>query len=245
MRGISSLLFGPQRGDWIYIGGTAGRQKTGEQSRNCQHQTGSEQRERIARTYIVQDLSQDAARGQGKQNSDANGERGLHRALAHDQSEDVLPMGTERHPNADLPRPACYRISLYPVDTDDRQQQRNATKHAEKNRPQLHDPKAWRFLNQIDIRTHLQQGQVRIDLTKRLPKRRHHRDYGVPIRRADADMKIDLAVVSLSQGHKQSTNDRVVLDVVSMFANHTDDLQIVRRAVLWRLGVRSEERRVG
>jgi len=35
------------------------------------------QRERIARTYIIQDLGQDAPRGQRKQNSDGNGERGL------------------------------------------------------------------------------------------------------------------------------------------------------------------------
>src|SRR5213082_1253267 len=237
MRGISSLLFGPQRGDWIYIGGTAGRQKTGEQSRNCQHQTGSEQRERIARTYIVQDLSQDSARGQGKQNSDANGERGLHRALAHDQSEDVLAMCAERHSNADLARPARHRISLYPIDTDDRQQQRNATKHPEKNRAQLNDPKIWRFLHQIDVRSHLQQGQVWVNLAERLPKHRHHRDYSVSIFCPDPNVKINLAVVALGQRHKQPANNGVVLDVVPMFADDTDDLQVVRRAILWRLGI--------
>jgi len=161
----------------------------------------------------------------------------LHRALAHDQREDVLAMCAQRHPNPDLACPACHRVSLYPIDTDDRQQQSNATKHAEKNRPQLNDPKVWRFLHQIDIRTHLEQGQVGIDLAERLAKRRHHRDYGMPILRADANVKIDLAVVTLGQGHKQPANNGVVRDVVPMFADHTDDLQIVRRTILWWLGI--------
>src|SRR4029077_16520591 len=74
---VSRPLFRAQGGDWIDVGGAAGGQKTGKQRRNRQHQTGSKQCERIARTYIIQDLGQDAPRGQRKQNSDGNGERGL------------------------------------------------------------------------------------------------------------------------------------------------------------------------
>src|SRR5438477_9622858 len=237
MRGISCLLFGPQRGDWVYVGGTAGGQKTGEQSRNCQHQTGSEQRERIARTHIIQNLGQDTACGQGKENADGDGKRGLHRSLAHDQSEYILAMCAERHSNADLARPARHRISLYPIDTDDRQQQGNATKHPEKNRTQLNDPKVWRFLHQIDVRRQPQHGQVRIDLVQRLTNRWHNRDYSTPIMSADTNVKINLAVIALGQRHKQPANNGVVLNVVPMFADHTYDLQIVRRTILWWLSI--------
>src|SRR4029077_19456370 len=75
------------------------------------------------------------------------------------------------------------------------------------------------------------------DLAERLPKRRHNRDYGTSISCPDANMKINLAVVALGQRHKQPANNGVVLDVVPMFADHTDDLQIVRRAILWWLSI--------
>src|SRR5207248_8711433 len=146
-------------------------------------------------------------------------------------------MCAKRHPNADLARPARHRISLYPIDTDDRQQQRNATKHPEKNCAQLNDPKIWRFLHQIDVRSHLQQGQVWVNLAERLPKRRHNCDYSTSILSADANVKINLAVVALGQRHKQPANNGVVLNVVPVFADHTDDLQIVRRTILWWLSI--------
>src|SRR5213076_2626721 len=80
-------------------------------------------------------------------------------------------MCAERHSNADLARPARHRISLYPIDTDDRQQQRNATKHPEKNCAQLNDPKIWRFLHQIDVRSHLPLLQMTpyVDLMEKSP----------------------------------------------------------------------------
>src|SRR4029077_11429243 len=84
---------------------------------------------------------------------------------------------------------------------------------------------------------HLQQRQVWINLAERLPKRRHHRDYGTSILSGGANGKINLAVVALGQRHKQPANNGVVLDVVPMFADDTDDLQVVRRAILWRLGI--------
>ena len=172
-----------------------------------------------------------------KQNSDGNGKRGLHRALAHDQSKDILAMRAERHANADLARPACHRISLYPINADDRQQQRDATKHPEENRAQFNDPKICRFLHQIDKRRHLQQGQVWINIAQRLPHRRNHGDNGTSILSAEANVQINVAVVALGERHKQPANNGVVLDIMPMFADHTDNLQIVRRAILRRLGV--------
>ena len=60
---IKVFLFRAQCGDWIHIGGAAGRNKTGEKRGHGKHYARNDQGERIARTYLIQNLGQDAAGG--------------------------------------------------------------------------------------------------------------------------------------------------------------------------------------
>src|SRR4030095_5030069 len=50
-------------------------------------------------------------------------------------------------------------------------------------------------------------------------------------------VKIELPAVSLSQWHKQTANDGIVLDVVPVLTHDANYFHVVRRAVLWRLRV--------
>ena len=63
-RGIEAplALFGSQRRHRIHASSTVGREETSKERRTRQHQSRSEKRQRIARTYIIQDFGQYAPR---------------------------------------------------------------------------------------------------------------------------------------------------------------------------------------
>src|SRR6266496_4482732 len=119
------LLFGAQRRDWIHVHGATRRKKTGEERGHREQQTRTDQRERIAWTYFIQNLREHTSRTQRKQKSDADGKRRLHRALTHNERENILTMRAERHANADLTGATCDGVRFHTVDADDRKKKRD------------------------------------------------------------------------------------------------------------------------
>src|SRR5207249_5689271 len=83
---------GSQRCHRIHTSGATRRQETSKKRRTSEHQACADERQRIGRTYLVQDFGQDPPCTQRKNKSDADGKSRLHCCLSHDKAEYVAPM---------------------------------------------------------------------------------------------------------------------------------------------------------
>src|SRR3954454_19244687 len=97
-------LLRPQRGHRRHAGRAVGWEEAGEKRRGREHEARRDEREQIVRTHFVEDLGKHPTDGQGEEQSEHDGKSGLHRALAHDQAEDIAPSRSQRHANSNLAR---------------------------------------------------------------------------------------------------------------------------------------------